>query len=83
MDAFNKNLLMMNFIFYKDDDYPSSHTSILQFMLLKLLNKIKETINNLLPTKIAALGNFLVKAKGQPQFKIIILQWNCFTPILK
>lgn len=53
---------MINYIFCKNNGYPLNVTNILQFILLKLLVKVKKTINNL-PKKFIAIGGLFVKNK--------------------
>lgn len=52
---------MINYIFCKDDSYPSDNINILQFMLLKLLNKVKKTIDRLLLRNIVAISSPFIK----------------------
>lgn len=47
VDAFGKNCLMINFIFFKNDGYFPCNTKILQLMLLKLLDEVKKFVNEL------------------------------------
>ena len=82
-DAFGKNYLMINFIFCKNNGYSPGNTEILQFMLSKPLNKVKESINKLPQKKLWLWAIFLLKPKKQPQYETIALQWDYSIPVLK
>ena len=56
-DVFGKNYFIINFICCKDNGYSLGDIKILQFILSKLLNKVKESINKLLQ-KNRGFGQF-------------------------
>lgn len=60
VDIFNKNCFIIKYIFCKNNSYPFNNMNILQFMLLKLLDKVKKIIDKL-PKKILAIYNSFIK----------------------
>lgn len=54
---------MINFILHEDNSYFFDNIKILQFILLRPLNKVKESVNKLLQEKTIALDNFFIKTR--------------------
>lgn len=60
MDIFDKNYFMINYIFYKYNNYPFNNINILQFIFLKPLIKIKEIIDKL-SKKFVIIDSLFIK----------------------